>query len=188
MNEHLWQQQSMRGGGGSKVEGRLAVTHQSYESLFTTDGSSFPWVFVTPLHFIRTCFLCYGEVGLLKAKNASFWIAGSGFCSGTLTEPEAFSTRAFSDVWLVFLLVAGEGGKGVPGIIWGRGGRGPVIPNACYLTQHTDLLLTRTGLYLQHQCHHMTTVHDRALLAKRRLNTVHNHATALDRQMDLAQA
>lgn len=121
----------------------------------------------------------------VKTSHVETWITG-GHCCYMLMALERHFPRgcSWSSTWTTLLslpLVTGEGRKGIPGIIWGGGGgrrRGPVIHNACYLTQHTDLLLTRTGLYLRHQCHHMTTVHDKALFAKRRVK----HSTTIMQQ------
>lgn len=153
-----------------------------YESLFTTDGSPFPWVFFMPQWFIKGI---YNNIYVFSSwyprlwKVKSRWDMNHRYCCWMLMALErhfpcgrsqgltGFFFFSFPSLSLFLFLphVIGEGRKGVPGIIWGgrRRRRGPVIHNACYLTQHTDLLLTRTGLYLQHQCHHMTTVHDKAL-------------------------
>lgn len=70
------------------------------------------------------------------------------------------SSRSTIRDFFSFLVIAGEGGKGIPRVIRGRrgGGGGPVIQR---MLPHSTYWLTvnRTGLYLQHQCHHMTTVH-----------------------------
>ena len=123
--------------------------------------------------FLFSCW-CLELLRVFKKSHVEAWIRGSYCCWMSMALKRHFPcgcSRGLPD-WIFFFppSVTGQGRKGVPGIIWGggRGGRGPVIHNACYLTQHTDLLLTRTGLYLQHQCHHMTTVHDKALFAKKK--------------------
>lgn len=165
-----------------------------YESLFTTDGSPFPWVFMLQW-FIKeisnVCFYTPPHVGTLEPVTLRHESQAAivAICWWHLKGIFLVGVDWLDDFFFPpFPFVTGEGRKGIAGIIWG-GRRGPVIHNACYLTQHTDLLLIRTGLYLQHQCHHMTTVHDKALFARKMGSTQYNsHAAALDRTMDLAQA
>lgn len=180
-----------RKGKGAKA-GCLIVTHHSYESLFTTDGSPFPWVFFMPQWFIKENYNIYVlfifffcpmlVLGAMKSKVTLRHESQAAIVAECWWHLRGIFLVGVVETWLDFFIfsfpflppVTGEGRKGIPGIIGGGGGGGgrPVIHNACYLTQHTDLLLTRTGLYLQDQCHHMTTVHDKALLTKRRVNTV----------------
>lgn len=76
-----------RKGKGAKA-GCLIVTHHSYESLFTTDGSPFPWVFFMPQWFIKEnyniCFFSFAPCwysGLWKLKShVETWITGSYCC------------------------------------------------------------------------------------------------------------
>lgn len=105
--------------------------------------------------------------------------------------PRMFVNRGWGSDWFFLNPPAGEGRKNIPRVICGGGRRGPVIDNACYLTQHTDLLLTRTGLYLQHQCHHVTTVHDKGppLWPKRGVgNSTYNMQQHWIRPMDLCSS
>lgn len=98
----------------------------------------------------------------------------------------------FSFCW--YLCVTAEGRKGIPAII-GRGRRGPIIHDACYLTQHYWLTVKP-----ELGCISKTSATTWPLFTtepsfaesqtgKRRAQTQYNtHAAALDRTKDLAQA
>lgn len=172
---YFWQQRK-----GGKCEMPHCDSH-AYESLRWPRPSS-GWC---PCHSSTLCiFVTLGREGGKKNKKQQLVMFSH-------ESPRMFVNRGWGSDWFFLNPPAGEGRKNIPRVICGGGRRGPVIDNACYLTQHTDLLLTRTGLYLQHQCHHVTTVHDKGppLWPKRGVgNSTYNMQQHWIRPMDLCSS
>lgn len=157
MNEHDRHAVGVWMGGKAAL---ISVSHKLWIT-FTRHGSPSPWMW-------SKCSLFSFMLSKSPRRfHVEAWLAGSR---------EDRSCTA----WPCFLVTTGERGKGIPRVIRGRRGRGggPVIQR---MLPHSTYWLTvnRTGLYLQHQCHHMTTVHQPPPpYCRRGVNTVHTSCSS----------
>lgn len=199
MNEHL----GLGACRGMANTGCLMVTHHAYESLFSTDGSPLLWVVLrlqpfwgifTYFFFFVVCFVFpHWYARLYKSHRDVNHRRRRLLCCCHLKG--IFLVGVAETIFFFFCTrVTGEGRKGVPAVI-GRGRRGPIIHDACYLTQHYWLtvkpelgcisktsattwpLFTTEPFFAESQT------------SKRRAQTQYNtHAAALDRTKDLDPA